>query len=51
LQAVKVYEEALRRVEKEGGKLLCGGKKLPGKGYFVQPTIVEAPKGASYLQD
>ncbi|MCK5022850.1 MAG: aldehyde dehydrogenase family protein, partial [Candidatus Aenigmarchaeota archaeon] len=25
--------------KKEGGKLLLGGKRIPGKGFFIQPTI------------
>jgi len=35
--------------KKEGGKLLCGGKRLTGtvydNGFFVQPTIFEAKHG------
>jgi acyl-CoA reductase-like NAD-dependent aldehyde dehydrogenase len=41
----------LEKVHKEGGKLLYGGKRLDRKGYFVEPTIVEAPKNASFLQE
>lgn len=38
-------------MQKEGGKILYGGKTLNQKGYFVQPTIVEAPKNATFLQE
>jgi len=31
---------ALDRVKKEGGKVLCGGRKLDRAGYFVEPTLV-----------
>jgi len=49
--ALDIYLKALERVKKEGGEILCGGKRLNRKGYFVEPTIVHAPKNASYLQD
>jgi len=35
-------EKSMRYVDiglKEGGKLLCGGKRLKGKGFFFEPTI------------
>lgn len=50
-QSVEMYSNTLERVQKEGGKILYGGKTLNQKGYFVQPTIVEAPKNASFLQE
>lgn len=50
-QAVDIYLNTLERIKKEGGKILHGGKRLPGKGYFVEPTIVEAPKNAAFLQE
>lgn len=44
--AVKMYEEALERVIKEGGKLIVEGGVLSGKGYesgcYVKPAIAEA---------
>lgn len=49
--AVEIYNNALARVQKEGGKVLYGGKRLSRSGYFVEPTIVEAPKGAAFLQE
>jgi len=31
---------------KHGGKLLCGGKRIERKGYFVEPAIIAADKSA-----
>ena len=40
--AVQSYREAIEEIQKEGGEILCGGRVLPGPGYFVEPTIVLA---------
>jgi aldehyde dehydrogenase (NAD+) len=40
--AVQTYREAIEEIKKEGGEILCGGRVLPGPGYFVEPTIVLA---------
>ena len=40
--AVNRYETALGAVQKSGGKLLCGGKRLDRPGFFVEPSIVRA---------
>lgn len=29
----------VERGKKSGAKLECGGERLPGKGYFMQPTV------------
>ena len=50
-RSIDLYLEAIERVQKEGGKVLCGGKRVDKKGFFVEPTIVEAPKNAPFLQD
>ena len=56
LTAVKAFETAVARAEKEGGKLLVGGKafhndpSMPGPNY-VQPTIIEAKTDAPFVQD
>lgn len=50
-QSLSIYNDALERVKKEGGKVLYGGKRVNRKGYFVEPTIVEAPKNAAFLQE
>ena len=46
--AVKMFEEALTKVQAEGGKLLTGGQVLSGGalqgGHYVQPALVEVEK-------
>jgi aldehyde dehydrogenase family 7 protein A1 len=39
-QSVKNYLDGLEEIKKQGGKILYGGKKLPGPGNYVEPTIV-----------
>ena len=50
-QSVELFENTLKMVQKEGGKLLCGGKRLDKKGYFVEPAIVHAPQRAEFLKE
>lgn len=38
--SVKMFEKALEQIREAGGKIQFGGKVCPGKGNFVQPTIV-----------
>ena len=40
--AVNDYKEALKIIEEQGGKILCGGNVLDKPGSFVEPTIIEA---------
>lgn len=40
--AVDHYLNALNLVQKQGGEILYGGHVIPGKGYFVEPTLVKA---------
>lgn len=46
--AVDTMMAAIERVKGEGGKVVCGGKRLGGKSYpggcYVTPCIVETPK-------
>ena len=42
---------ALDRVKKEGGKILCGGKKLDRPGHFVEPTLVRVTKAMETPKD
>lgn len=39
-QAVEIFERTVKEAVSQGGKVLCGGKVLPGKGNFVEPTII-----------
>lgn len=49
--SVDLYQKTLELVKREGGKIIYGGKRINRKGYFVEPTIVEAPQNAKFLQD
>lgn len=52
--AVEAYTHAIEQAKKEGGKLLCGGKFMDGKGYesgcYVQPAIIEAANHFNIVQ-
>jgi aldehyde dehydrogenase (NAD+) len=48
--AVEEYLDGLKRVTDEGGKVLCGGKKLDCHGFFVEPTLVKAKNSYSTVQ-
>ena len=39
--AVAEYEDGLKEIQKQGGKLVCGGKRVDRPGNFVEPAIVE----------
>jgi aldehyde dehydrogenase (NAD+) len=39
----QTYVEAIERIEAEGGNVLIGGKARPGKGHYVEPTLVRVP--------
>ena len=40
--AVDAFERAIERIRKEGGEILCGGKRMSRKGFYVEPTLVRA---------
>jgi aldehyde dehydrogenase (NAD+) len=41
--AVDAYERALTTAREQGGRIVCGGKRLDRPGNFVEPAIVRAP--------
>lgn len=53
--AVNDFSNALKRVKKEGGKVIFGGDILSGKGYesgcYVSPAIVEAHNHYEIVQE
>ncbi|MBG8552895.1 L-piperidine-6-carboxylate dehydrogenase [Hymenobacter guriensis] len=53
--AVRMFSEALERVQAEGGTLLTGGEVLSGTGYetgtYVQPALVEAKNEYHTVQE
>jgi aldehyde dehydrogenase (NAD+) len=52
--AVENYLNALKEIQKEGGKIISGGKVKTGKGFesgcYVEPTLVEAFNHYSIVQ-
>lgn len=53
--SVQLFEEAVAKVQKEGGKILFGGQKLKGKGFesgnYVMPCIAEAENHFEIVQE
>ena len=41
--AVTNMEAALKNILNEGGKILCGGKKIDKPGFYMEPSIVKVP--------
>eukprot|EP00003_Mantamonas_plastica_P030410 TRINITY_DN7541_c0_g1_i1.p1 TRINITY_DN7541_c0_g1~~TRINITY_DN7541_c0_g1_i1.p1 ORF type:complete len:438 (+),score=162.53 TRINITY_DN7541_c0_g1_i1:49-1362(+) len=48
--AVKLYENAIEKITEQGGKILCGGKRVDRAGTYVEPTIVEATHDMPMVQ-
>jgi aldehyde dehydrogenase (NAD+) len=48
--SVERYTTTLKAAVAQGGRIVCGGKVLPGPGHFVQPTIVEASNDLPVVQ-
>ena len=49
--AVEGYRVALAAAREQGGTVLCGGKVLPGPGFFVEPTLVRARNDMAVVQE
>ena len=49
--AVATFERVVARAAEEGGEILVGGKVLPRRGHFVEPTIARLPAGAPLLRE
>lgn len=49
--AVRNFQNALQKVQAEGGKLLVGGEVIEGKGNYVKPAIVEAENHYEMVQE
>jgi len=50
--AVETYLRAIEQAKRDGGRILCGGKRLTGEpyehGFFVEPTVIDGlPKDHS----
>ena len=48
---VREYVEGLEKIKAQGGRILTGGKTIPGKGNYVEPTIVEISPTAPIVQE
>jgi aldehyde dehydrogenase (NAD+) len=48
--AVKQFSAMLDDIKKAGGKILAGGNVLKQKGFFVEPTLVEADNSWEVVQ-
>jgi aldehyde dehydrogenase (NAD+) len=46
--AVARYAAALGKAREQGGEILCGGRALDRPGFFVEPTLVRAPRHESF---
>ena len=50
-QAVENMMNALEEAKNQGGEVICGGRKLEGTGFFVEPTLVKAHKNMAIIQE
>jgi aldehyde dehydrogenase (NAD+) len=48
--AVTRYLETIAAAQRQGGELLCGGRRLERPGHFVEPTILRAPAPLPVMQ-
>lgn len=46
---IKDYLEGIEKIKAQGGRILYGGKRLPGPGNYVEPTIVEISPDADIV--
>ena len=49
--AVKDFEKGVEDIRKQGGKVLCGGKRVQREGNFVEPTIVSINHEADIVKE
>lgn len=43
--AVAAFDKAVAEAVRQGGRVLAGGRSIPGRGFFVEPTLVAMPAG------
>jgi aldehyde dehydrogenase (NAD+) len=43
-ETVQMFEQAIATIREQGGEILVGGERVDRPGYFVQPTVVRAPR-------
>jgi len=50
-QAIDKMMDSIEMARSQGGEVVTGGNRIDRDGYFVEPTIVKAPKDASITQE
>lgn len=50
-QAVLGFEKAVAQAQAQGGKILFGGKRYPRKGFYVEPTLIQAENAWPIVQE
>jgi aldehyde dehydrogenase (NAD+) len=48
--AAMQFLAAIESAKKQGGELLCGGRKIDRPGYYVEPTIIRASGGMEIVK-
>lgn len=48
--SLKIFEDGLVEIQKQGGKILYGGKRVDRPGNYVLPTLVEIDSNADILK-
>jgi len=48
--AVEAFERTVASAVAEGAELVCGGRRIPGAGHFVEPTILRARNDMACVQ-
>lgn len=49
--SLSVFLKGVEEAQKQGGRVVIGGKAVERKGYFVQPTLVEVPSFAACVRE
>jgi len=49
--SVKDYVNGIKTIQEQGGKVLHGGKIIPGDGNYVEPTIIEINHDAPIVKE
>jgi aldehyde dehydrogenase (NAD+) len=50
-RAVETMLRAIETIKGQGGQVVCGGHRLDRPGYFVEPTIVRAPRDMPIVRE
>jgi len=48
--AVDIFENGVKEAQRQGGRVLVGGKRFERSGYYVQPTLIEIGKEAEIVK-